>query len=138
VICDERFERHRGVAAGRINLLVSLRGSRPGIYSSFVVTHGREGSTVRPVHSTVLPASARMSVSPDERYEMDEARRQRSQAQSLQSYYQEPRPPSVVVRNGRPKAPPPGVSTRRRSPPSTANSAVAGSVSELRRDAAAG
>jgi hypothetical protein len=108
VICDERLNGTGEVAAGRINLLVSLRGSRPGIYSSFVVTHGREGSTVRPVHSTVLPASARMSVSPDERYEMDEARRQRSQAQSLQSYYQEPRPPSVVVRNGRAKAAPAG------------------------------
>jgi phage tail sheath protein FI len=107
-ICDERLNGADEVAAGRINLLVSLRSSRPGIYSSFVVTHGREGSSVRPVRSTVLPAGARMSVSPEERREMDETQRQRTVSQALFDYYREPRPPSVVVRNSRPAAPPAG------------------------------
>jgi hypothetical protein len=107
-ICDERLNGADEVDAGRINLLVSLRSSRPGIYSSFVVTHGREGSSVRPVRSTVLPAGARMSVPAEERKDTDETQRQRALSQARDDYYQEPRPPSVVVRNSRPKAPPAG------------------------------
>jgi hypothetical protein len=109
VVCDERLNGLDEIAAGRVNLLVSLRTARPGVYWSFVVTHGRDGGSVRPVHTTVLPAGSRMSVSPETRSgPEDETLRQRTVAQSLFNYYQEPRPPSVVVRNSVPKAPPAG------------------------------
>jgi hypothetical protein len=109
VICDERLNGIDEIAAGRVNLLVSLRSSRPGIYWSFVVTHGRERGAVRQVHSTVLPAGARMSLPAEERKEAtDETERRSTVSQALFDYYQEPRPPSVVVRNSRPIAPPAG------------------------------
>jgi len=106
VVCDERLNGPEEVAAGRISLLVSVRSSRPGVYWSFVVTHGREGSAVRTLHSSVLPSGARMSVPPEASDEPEDAARQRRVAQSHFSYYQEPRPPSVVGRNSAPKAPP--------------------------------
>jgi len=107
VVCDERLNGPEEVAAGRVNLLVSLRTSRPGIYWSFVITHAREGGAIRPVCTTVLPSGARMSLAPEEHgASEDDSQRRRVAAQALVSYYQEPRPPSLVVRNSAPKAAP--------------------------------
>lgn len=94
VICDERVNPPQEVAAGCVSLLVGLRASRPGEYFTFMVTHSAEGSRVRPVRSTVLPAGTRMSVpvAQAEAESADEAHRQRTVAQQLFGYYREPRP----------------------------------------------
>ncbi len=109
VICDERLNGPDAVAEGRVSLMVSLRTARPGTYWSFVVTHARTGSTVRPVSTVVLPALARMSVVvPDADSVADDTARQRTIAQALYGYYREPRPPpSAVVasRRSEPAAP---------------------------------
>jgi hypothetical protein len=104
VVCDERLNGPDEVAAGRVNLLVSLRTARPGAYWSFVVTHSREGGRLRPVRSAVLPSSARLAVEAEELANAAaESLRQRTVAQALYGHYREPRPPpSVVVRNSRP------------------------------------
>ena len=62
VICDERLNSEEDRAAGQVHMLVSLRGSRPGEYRSFLITHGMQGSRVRPVRSNVLPAGTRLSI----------------------------------------------------------------------------
>ena len=111
VVCDERLNGLDEIAAGRVNLLVSLRTSRPGSYWSFLVTHGREGSTVRPVRSELLPGGARMTIQAADPAApaQDAGQRQRTVAQALYGHYREPRPPpSVVVRNDTPIAAPPG------------------------------
>jgi len=110
VVCDERLNGPDEVAAGRINLLVSLRTARPGAYWSCVVTHSRDGGRVRPVRSAVLPSSARLSVEVEELANAAaETLRQRTVAQALYGHYREPRPPpSVVVRNSRPVTAPAG------------------------------
>jgi hypothetical protein len=110
VTCDERLNGPHEVAAGRVNLMVSLRAGRPGARWSFVVTHAREGSVVRPVHAAWLPPGTRMTV--------DVAAPQAPVASPVPArpavhrhdgYYQEPRPaPSVVVRNSSPMAAPAG------------------------------
>jgi hypothetical protein len=41
---------------------VSLRSARPGEYQSFLITHGTQGSRVRPVRSNVLPAGTRLHI----------------------------------------------------------------------------
>jgi len=110
VVCDERLNGPDEVAAGRINLLVSLRTARPGAYWSFVVTHSRDGGRLRPVRSAVLPSSARLAVEAEElESAAAESLRQRTVAQALYGHYREPRPPpSVVVRNSRPVTSPAG------------------------------
>lgn len=110
VVCDERLNGPEEVAAGHVNLLVSLRTARPGTYWSFVVTHAREGGRLRPVRSVVLPSTARLSVEAEDLANAAaEAQRQRTVAQALYGHYREPRPPpSVVVRNSTPVAAPAG------------------------------
>ena len=110
VVCDERLNGPDEVAAGRVNLLVSLRTARPGAYWSFVVTHSRDGGCLRPVRSVVLPSSARLSVEVEELANAAaESLRQRTVAQALYGHYREPRPPpSVVVRNSTPVTAPAG------------------------------
>ena len=110
VACDERLNGPYEVAAGRVNLLVSLRASRPGAWWSFVVTHAREGSAVRQVRAAWLPEGMLMSVDAAEpQVAVDHAVAARPAAQSHDGYYQEPRPaPSVVVRNSTPMAAPAG------------------------------
>jgi len=110
VVCDERLNGPEEVAAGRVNLLVSLRTARPGTYWSFVVTHSREGGRLRPVRSVVLPSTARLSVEAEDLANAAaEAQRQRTVAQALYGHYREPRPPpSVVVRNSTPITAPAG------------------------------
>ena len=110
VVCDERLNGPEEVAAGHVNLLVSLRTARPGAYWSFVVTHSREGGRLRPVRSVVLPSTARLSVEAEDLANAAaEAQRQRTVAQALYGHYREPRPPpSVVVRNSTPVTAPAG------------------------------
>jgi hypothetical protein len=112
VTCDERLNTPEEVAAGRVHLMVSLRNSRSGTWWSFVVTHGRDGSLVRPVHSTWMPEGTRMTVGEAEspRPEpIEEPVRTRPAPLSHDSYYHEPRPaPSVVLSNRTPVAPPAG------------------------------
>ena len=111
VVCDERLNGPDEVAAGRINLLVSLRAARPGTYWSFVVSHAREGGRVRSVRSVVLPSTARPSMDAEEvANAAAEAQRQRTVAQALYGHYREPRPPapSLVVRNSTPITTPAG------------------------------
>ncbi len=112
VTCDERLNPPEEVAAGRVHLMVSLRNARSGSWWSFVVTHGREGSQVRPVHSAWLPEGTRMTVaerptpSPGP---VEAPLRARPSAVSHDSYYHEPRPvPSVLVRSPAPIATPAG------------------------------
>jgi hypothetical protein len=62
VVCDERLNTGHDLAAGQVHMLVSLRGSRPNEYRSFLITHGAQGSRVRPVRSNVLPAGLRLSI----------------------------------------------------------------------------
>ena len=68
VICDDRLNTEEDLAAGQVNLLVSVRATRPDGYRSFLITHGRQGSRVRPVRSNVLPAGLRLriEVAPEE------------------------------------------------------------------------
>lgn len=110
VVCDERLNGPEEIAAGHVNLLISLRTARPGTYWSFVVTHAREGGRLRPVRSVMLPSTARLNVeAEDVANAAAEAQRQRTVAQALYGYYREPRPPpSVVVRNSTPIAAPAG------------------------------
>jgi hypothetical protein len=62
VICDERLNSEHDRAAGQVHMLVSVRGARPDEYRSFLVTHGVQGSRVRPVRSNVLPAGLRLTI----------------------------------------------------------------------------
>jgi hypothetical protein len=100
VVCDERINGPEDVAAGRINLLVSLPAGRPGQWRSFMVTQSRSGSRVRPVHSMALPPQTRMTVSAPGQAAPTAADRPptRTLAQELFGHYSEPRPvPSVVA-----------------------------------------
>jgi uncharacterized protein len=62
VICDERLNSQDDLAAGQVHMLVSVRATRQSEYRSFLITHGVQGSRVRPVRSTVLPAGMRLSI----------------------------------------------------------------------------
>jgi len=111
VVCDERLNGPEEVAAGRVNLMVSLRGTRAGSYWSFMVTHGRAGSEARPTRAALLTDGARMGVPDGEPAGPDAAdtQRQRTVAQALYNYYREPRPaPSVVARTSHPITAPAG------------------------------
>jgi hypothetical protein len=97
VVCDERVNGPEDVAAGRINVLVALRATQPGQWRSFVVTHSRAGSHVRPVRSNLLPSGTRMTVrGADAPATADETQRQRTLAQALFGHYSEPRPLSSL------------------------------------------
>jgi hypothetical protein len=62
VVCDERLNTEEDLAEGRVNVLVGLRSTRSADYQSFLITHGIEGSSLRPVRSNWLPAGTRMTV----------------------------------------------------------------------------
>jgi hypothetical protein len=62
VICDERLNSQDDLAAGQVHMLVSVRATRQSEYRAFLITHGVQGSRVRPVRSTVLPAGLRLSI----------------------------------------------------------------------------
>jgi uncharacterized protein len=97
VICDERVNPPQDVEAGRVSLLVGLQSTRAGEYTSFLITHSPEGSRVRPVRSTLLPAGTRMSVKGvPEDIPAAETSRQPTLAQELFGYYREPRPPLLA------------------------------------------
>jgi len=99
VVCDERINGPDDIAAGRINMLVSLRTAQPGMWRSFMVTQSRTGSHVRPVRTRVLPAETRMTVHvPEAPPAPEDTQRSRTLAQELFGHYSEPRPvPSVVL-----------------------------------------
>ena len=110
VICDERVNGAEDVAAGRINLLVSLRTAQPGPWRSFMVTHSRSGSRVRPARGLQLPPDTRMTVqevSSVPASDLEDTQRQQTLAQALFGRYSEPRPqPSIVATDrGAPAAP---------------------------------
>jgi len=99
VVCDERINGPDDIAAGRINLLVSLRVAQPGHWRSFMVTQSRTGSHVRSARTNVLPPDMRMTVRvPEAPPVPDDTQRQRTLAQALFGHYSEPRPlPSVAA-----------------------------------------
>ena len=100
VVCDERINGPDDVAAGRINLLVSLQAGRPGQWRSFMVTQSRGGSRVRSVRTNALAPATRMTVTVPEAAARSAADTQptRTLAQELFGHYSEPRPvPSVVA-----------------------------------------
>ncbi len=51
VVCDERINDEHDLAEGRVNLLVTLRVAGDLGYQSWLITHAREGSRIRPVRS---------------------------------------------------------------------------------------
>jgi hypothetical protein len=93
VVCDDRVNTAHDVSEGRVNLLVGLRTGRAGEYFSFMVSHSRTGSRVRPARANRLPAGTRMTVG-DHAAEVgvDDTQRQRTLAQALFGYYTETRP----------------------------------------------
>ena len=99
VVCDERINGPDDVAAGRINVLVSLPSGQPGQWRSFMITQSRTGGRVRPVRTNVLPPGTRMTVQePEAPRTAEDTQRTRTLAQELFGYYSEPRPvPSVVT-----------------------------------------
>ncbi|RPI15403.1 MAG: hypothetical protein EHM60_04445 [Lysobacterales bacterium] len=93
VVCDERVNTPEDLATGRIHVLVWLRSARPGRHQSFLITHGHDGSRVRPVRTNVLPEGTRMSVdAPKPAPPLEDTQRQRTLAQALFGHYAEPRP----------------------------------------------
>jgi hypothetical protein len=99
VVCDERVNGPEDVAAGRVNILVSVPSGRLGRYQSFLVTHARDGSRVRPARSNLLPVGTRMTVEGlPAQVPPDDTQRQRTLAQELFGHYREPRAePSAVA-----------------------------------------
>ena len=99
VVCDERINGPDDVAAGRINVLVSLPSGQPGQWRSFMITQSRTGGRVRPVRTNVLPPGTRMTVqAPEAPRTAEDTQRTRTLAQELFGHYSEPRPvPSVVT-----------------------------------------
>jgi hypothetical protein len=103
VTCDERINGAEDVAAGRINLLVSLRSAQPCPWRSFMVTHARSGSRVRPARGLQLPPETRMTVQsvPLPASDLEDTQRQRTLAQALFGHYSEPRPQHSIVATDR-------------------------------------
>lgn len=100
VVCDERINSPEDLAAGRVNLLVSLRSQRPDEYQSFMISHCAEGSSVRPVRSNSLPAGTRLSVAAVEAaYALDETQPRRTLAQHLFGH-RDPRPGPTSAQPG--------------------------------------
>jgi hypothetical protein len=103
VVCDERINSADDLEAGCVHVLVALRSQRPDEYQSFMITHRREGSSVRPVRSNRLPAGSRMTVGEGEREpSIDDTQPRRTLAQQLFGQHIEPRPgsTSTVARFG--------------------------------------
>jgi hypothetical protein len=105
VVCDERVNGPEDVAAGRVNILVSVPSGRPGHYQSFLVTHSRDGSRVRPARSNLLPAGTLMTVEGlPAQVPAEDTQRQRTLAQELFGHYREPRAaPSVATESRSPE-----------------------------------
>jgi hypothetical protein len=107
VVCDERVNGPEDVAAGRVNILVSVPTGRLGRYQSFLVTHARDGSRVRPARSNLLPAGTRMTVEGlPAPVPSDDTQRQRTLAQELFGHYREPRAETSAVADSRSPIPP--------------------------------
>lgn len=100
VLCDERVNGPDDLAAGRINALVSLRAAQGDQWRSFMITHSRTGSRVRPVRANLLPPGTRMTVHVPPPG-VDDTLRSRTLAQALFGHYSEPRPLSSVVATDR-------------------------------------
>jgi len=62
-ICDQRINTLRDTLDQRVNILVAFAASRRGHYHSFMITHGVDGSTTRPV--AVNPAEMPLSIEPN-------------------------------------------------------------------------
>jgi hypothetical protein len=62
ICCDESLNTPHDLAEGVVNCLVSLPTLRAGEFRSFVISHRREGSTVRAVTSPRLPGGAKLPV----------------------------------------------------------------------------
>jgi hypothetical protein len=109
IVSDERINGLEDLAAGRVNVLVSLRTERARGYHSFLLTHSREGSRVRPVLTNVLPAGTRMTVRGSGGIGPAEGlpARRPTLAQSLYGHYAEPRatPSGAPVAAAVPPAP---------------------------------
>ena len=101
VVCDDRINGPEEVAAGHVNVLVSLRAAQPGQWRSFMVTQSRTGSRVRPVRTNVLPPETRMTVHAPPPPADADAPGQRTLAQALFGHYSEPRPLASVAATDR-------------------------------------
>jgi hypothetical protein len=47
VVCDQRVNSESEIAAGKLKILLALAGTRPGQYHGFLITHSRDGSTIK-------------------------------------------------------------------------------------------
>ena len=108
VVCDERVNGPEDVAAGRVNLLVSLRTARPG---AIPVVHGDALARRQPRAAGALRAAAGehahdASRPRSWRTAATDTQRQRTLAQALFGHYREPRPPPSVVAPHRTPVPP--------------------------------
>jgi hypothetical protein len=102
VVCDERINGPEDVAAGRIHLLVSFGSARPGHWRTFMVTHSRAGSSVRPVRTSTLAPQARMTVDDGASApSLDDTQRRQTLAQALFGRPGEPRSSPSAVADGR-------------------------------------
>jgi phage tail sheath protein FI len=106
VICDERINSADDLAAGCVNLLVSLRAQRTDDYQSCMITHRPEGSRVRPVRTQRLPAGTRMKTADNEAdATLGDTQPRRTLAQSLFTQASEQRAgSSSAARLGVPEA----------------------------------
>jgi hypothetical protein len=94
-VCDERVNPPHEVEAGRVSLLVGLRGARAGEFGTWMITHAPDGSRVRAVRTRLLPAGMRMTVHglpPADADAPAPAPAPRTVAQELYGYYRERRP----------------------------------------------
>ena len=83
------------------------RPDASGRYQSFLVTHARDGSRVRPARSNLLPAGTRMTVEGlPAAVPADDTQRQRTLAQELFGHYREPRAEPSAVADSRSPIPP--------------------------------
>jgi uncharacterized protein len=89
VVCDERINSEDDLAAGRVHCLVSIPTPRAGEFRSFMLTHSLEGSRVRLVQSSQLPAGTLFAVGEPARSAaagpgtVDDGSRRRTLAQEL-------------------------------------------------------
>jgi hypothetical protein len=102
VVCDERINTDADLAAGIVHCLVSLPATRPGEWRSFMLTHRREGTTIRAVKTHVLPDGTRMTVhEPAPRVttdpSLDDTQPRRTLAQELFAPTPDRRPASTVL-----------------------------------------
>ena len=71
VVCDDRLNTEEDLALGQVHLLVSVRTARPREFRSFLITHGPQGSRVRPVRTNLLPAGMRLTIAAEDEAEID-------------------------------------------------------------------